>query len=1044
MSRLDEQVTEQFYRWELRGRGWRVFEHPVELEPPFQPFIGHFPPPLSRRDEGRRPTAASGFMDRLRRSVAPSSPPEPAHALDDEPEPEERTVQELVELPLILPLSRPVPAAQVESFLRQACRGGETLALELLGTGRETACQMVAAPHAVTRVGRAVEACFPGIVCAPVGGSDEPSEALSSSWHDSEPSFAVVELGLGSEWMLPVGNPRSDVLAEVVAAMDGLGKEELGLLQILFTPARRAWAASMVAAVSDADGQPFFTNRPELLRGAQAKAMSPLFAVVIRLAACGADSERAWQIVSDIAAPFSAFARPGGNFFVPLNNEGYPARAHEADILTRATRRSGMLLNTEELIPLLSPPVAATSRKLCRETKRTHNAPERLTESGTLFLGMNRHAGATREVWLTPEHRVRHTHVIGASGTGKSTFLLNLIRQDLENGEGVAVLDPHGDLIDAVLGMIPPERVADVIVLDPSDETHSVGLNILAAHSDFERNLLASDLTSVFRRLSTSWGDQMESVLRNAILAFLESSRGGTLADLRRFLLDAAFRRDFLATVTDPEIVYYWTKAFPQLTGGKSIGPLLTRLDEFLSRKPIRFMVAQKENRLDFSAVLDRGGILLARLPQGLIGRENTALLGSLIISKLQMAAMSRQRMPSAQRRDFWCYLDEFQHFITPSMAEILAGARKYRLGLILAHQELRHLDADRDVASAVLSNCLTRVVFKVGDADARTLESGFTHFEARDLMNLGVGEAVCRVERSDDDFNLTVPEPEPFDEDAATNAREEIIAASRATYARPRAEIEAELLRQWPAPESSPAKPNRSISSPPAEAPAVSSERATSPEVPNDAETKPAEPKPEPTPTATEKVFSAAPRELPALGRGGIIHRDAQNRIKAVAEELGFRATLESQIGAGGADLLLERGALRLAVEISVTTGVTHELENILKCLTGTYDHIAFITADQRKAEQIMERLRERVSETDLARIASYQVETFVEYLRSLLVVPDAPESPSLPRKPAKRKVKGWTVKSKVAEQTSEEEKQKQEQALRAIAEMLRSNKSK
>jgi len=1038
MSRLDEQITEQFYRWELRGRGWRVFAHPVELEPPFQPFIGHFPPPLSRRDEGRRPTAASGFMDRLRRSVASSSPPEPAPILVHEPEPEEPTELELVELPLILPLSRPVPAAQVESFLRQGCRGGETLALELLGTGRETACQMVAAPHAVTRVGRAVEACFPGIVCAPVGGSDEPSEALSSSWHDSEPSFAVVELGLGSEWMLPVGNPRSDVLAEVVAAMDGLGKEELGLLQVLFTPARQAWAGSMVASVSDAHGQPFFTNRPELLRGAQAKATSPLFAVVIRLVACAADAERAWQIVSDIAAPFSAFARPGGNFFVPLNNEGYPAGAHEADLLTRATRRSGMLLNTEELIPLLSPPVATTSRKLRRETKRTHVAPERLTESGALFLGMNRHAGMAHEVWLTPEHRVRHTHVIGASGTGKSTFLLNLIRQDLENGEGVAVLDPHGDLIDAVLGMIPPNRVADVIVLDPSDETHSVGLNILAAHSDFERNLLASDLTSVFRRLSTSWGDQMESVLRNGILAFLESSRGGTLADLRRFLLDATFRRDFLSTVTDPEIVYYWTKAFPQLTGGKSIGPLLTRLDEFLSRKPIRYMVAQKENRLDFSALLDRGGILLAKLPQGLIGRENTALLGSLIISKLQMAAMSRQRMPSAQRRDFWCYLDEFQHFITPSMAEILAGARKYRLGLILAHQELRHLDADRDVASAVLSNCLTRVVFKVGDADARTLETGFTHFEARDLMNLGVGEAVCRIERSDDAFNLTVPEPEPLAEDAAANLREEIIAASHATYARPRAEIEAELLRQWPTPEASPAKPSCSVSPPPAETPDVSSERAASPEVPKDAEAKPVESKSESSPAIAEEVAQLAPREMPTLGRGGIIHRDAQNRIKAVAEELGFRATLESQIGTGGADLLLERGTLRLAVEISVTTGVTHELENILKCLTGNYDHVAFISADQRKAEQLSERLRERVSETDAARVGFYQVESFVEYLRHL--PPPITEKTQLPtpKKPTKRKVKGWTVKTKVPEQTSEEDRDKEQQALRAIAEAL------
>jgi hypothetical protein len=173
----------------------------------------------------------------------------------------------------------------------------------------------------------------------------------------------------------------------------------------------------------------------------------------------------------------------------------------------------------------------------------------------------------------------------------------------------------------------------------------------------------------------------MESVLRNAILAFLESSRGGTLVDLRRFLLDEKFRKEFLSTVSDPEILFYWQEAFPQLTGNKSIGPVLTRLDEFLSRKPIRHMVSQRENRVDFADILNSGRILLVRLPQGLIGRENGALLGSFVTAKLQMAAMSRQQFPAAERRDFWCYMDEFQNFITPSMSEILAGARKYRVG---------------------------------------------------------------------------------------------------------------------------------------------------------------------------------------------------------------------------------------------------------------------------------------------------------------------------------------------------------------------------
>jgi hypothetical protein len=788
MSRLDELLTEQFYRWELRGRGWQTFEAPVAIEPPFRPFYGHFIPTPPKVDDGRRHTAISGFFERLKK--APPQKVEEGPSLEEEPEPQWREAEDCIEMQMSLPLSRSVPPAQVESFLRHVCRIGETLGLEILGTERETVPQLVASPRTAMRVERAVEASFPGVVMTP---SDQ---ALWKAWGESELAFAVAEVGLGSEFMLPLGDPRADLLSGVVSALDSLSKGELGLLQILFEPVQNPWSQSAIAAVTDNEGGPFFVNRPELVRSAQQKTASPLFAVVVRFAASAEEVRRCWEIIADMAAGFSALSRPGSNHLVPLHNDEYPPRDHEEDILLRQSRRCGMLLNLEELTHFLTFPTATTSKRLRRETTKTHPAPKTPTQDGSILLGTNLHAGTVNEVRLTPEQRTRHCHIIGASGTGKSTLLFNLIRQDIENGQGVAVLDPHGDLVDKILGIIPPERVSDVVLIDPSDEEYSVGFNILAAHSDFEKSLLASDLVSVFQRLSTSWGDQMNSVLRNAILAFLESTEGGTLADLRRFLLETAFRNRFLGTVTDPEIVYYWQKAFPQLTGNKSIGPVVTRLDEFLSRKPIRYMVSQKENRVNFAEVIDGGRILLAKLPQGLIGRENSYLLGSLLLSKLQQSAMSRQRMRESERRDFWCYVDEFHSFITPSMAEILTGARKYRVGLILAHQELRQLQSSDEVAGAVLANAFTRVVFRVGDADGRSLENGFSHFEARDLQNLEIGEAVCRIERSDFDFNLTVPMPEPSSGDE--NARREaIVAASRATYARSRAEIEAEALRK-------------------------------------------------------------------------------------------------------------------------------------------------------------------------------------------------------------------------------------------------------
>ena len=1040
MSRIDEQLTEQFYRWELRGRGWQVFDEPISLEPPFRPFLGHYLPKAKRIDDGRKHTRASGFIEKLRLSVTQPEP-EPPPELDVEPEPDGREASDLVELQLSLPLTRFVPTPQVETFIRHVGRGGEPLAMEILGTERDIVPQWVASPHAARRVRSAVETCFPGIVCTPSGRSDEAGEALWEAWRDSARKFAVVELGLGREFMLPLGNPRCDLLASVVGAMDGLAKRELALFQLMFEPVQAPWAESMVRAVTDSEGEPFFSGRGDLVGGVEQKVSSPLFGVVIRLASSAAETRRTWEIIADMAAALSALARPGANFLVPLDDEGYPTPEHEEDILQRLSRRSGMVLSMEELIPLITPPTTAVSRKLRRETKRTNAAPDMLLNTGVLLLGTNTHGGATSEVFLSPEHRVRHMHVIGASGTGKSTMLLNLIRQDIENGEGLAVFDPHGDLVDAILGAVPQERIDDVILFDPSDEQYPIGFNILAAHSDFERSLLASDLTSIFRRLSTSWGDQMESVLRNAILAFLESTRGGTLAELRRFLLDAPFRKDFLSTVTDPEIVYYWTKAFPQLTGGKSVGPVTTRLDEFLARKPIRYMVSQDANRLDFSEILDRGRILLVRLPQGLIGRENTALLGSLVTAKLQMAAMSRQRMPAAQRRDFWCYMDEFQNFITPSMAEILAGARKYRLGLILAHQELRHLDADRDVASAVLSNCYTRVVFKVGDANARALESGFSHFEARDLMNLGVGQAVCRVERSDYDFNLAVQQPPSLGEADATTTTEAIIASSRAKYARPRSEVEAELSRKWqqttePTPKA--AKPNEPVATttpatPPstAVAPPDVSESPINPEPTVDEET--ASPVAEPPEIAESKP----PTEI---GRGSQLHRDTQRRIKSVAEELGFRATMEAQVGSSGVDLLLERAGIRIAVEFSSTTGVTHELQNILKCLAADYTLIALVCADPRKLQQVETRLRERVSEMFFSRVGFYEVEPFLDYLRGLPQQPADEPSPSpKPKKPSKRKVMGWTVTTEITDQTREEQEEAKARMLKALGDALR-----
>ena len=233
----------------------------------------------------------------------------------------------------------------------------------------------------------------------------------------------------------------------------------------------------------------------------------------------------------------------------------------------------------------------------------------------------------------------------------------------------------------------------------------------------------------------------MNSVLGNAVLAILESTQGGSLHDLRRFLLEKEFRQTILQTVTDVSVLYYWQHEFPLLKT-TSIGPILTRLDTFLRPKSIRNMVVQKKG-LDFEALCNDNKIILCKLSQGLIGKENSYLLGSLILSKLHQAILRRQQQVT--RNPFLMYLDEFQNFMTPSIKEMISGVRKYNVGLILSHQDLQQLQReDGELLNSVLGNCNIRIVFRVGEPDAKRLQDGFTGFNHNDLQNLGRGRGYC------------------------------------------------------------------------------------------------------------------------------------------------------------------------------------------------------------------------------------------------------------------------------------------------------------
>ena len=1019
MSRLDEQLTEQFHQWEQRGRGWHVFDEPVSPEPPFRPFEGHYQPAAPAIDDGLRPTFLSSLVKKLSgklstEAVVPPVIPEP----EEEPEPTPLSRESLVELQASLPDKLDISKEAFEQFLLNLSLCREPIAFELIGSHKKVMAQFVAGESDAPLLRRQLQAYFPEAVFVPREGGLE--KALEAS--QGEEALAV-EFGLKHEFMLPLASGKIDPFIGIVGALAELRLGELGLFQVLFQPVQHPWADSIVNSVSHADGKPYFVNSPELTGAAENKVARPLYAAVVRIFVCAIGFDRVVQLSRDLAGSLRVFAHPNGNELIPLQNDEYGFEEHIVDVLRRQTHRTGMVLNSDELTGFVHLPSSAVrSPVFQRQTTKTKAAPAIVRQRG-LLLGTNDHASDTVEVRLTAEQRTRHTHIIGASGTGKSTLLFNLIKQDIENGEGVAVLDPHGDLIDKILGVIPQERIDDVVLVDPSDAEYSIGFNILSAHSELEKTLLASDLIAVFQRLSSTWGDQMNSVLQNAILAFLESDRRGTIADLRRFLIEPPFRNEFLKSVKDSEVVYYWQKSFPHLSGNKSIGSILPRLDTFLAQKPIRHMVSQPENRLDFAQIMDSGKIFLAKLPEGLLGRENSYLLGTLMVSKFQQIAMSRQAQQIAARRDYWIYADEFANFITPSMAEILSGARKYRIGLTLAHHELHQLQRSPEVASAVMSHPFTRIVFRVGDDDAKKLAEGFSYFEAKDLRNLETGQAVCRVERSDFDFNLSVPLPASLDANAVAARRQEVITSSRKKYGTARADVETiqAKSRATPVP-SEPAAPV--ITKPPQDA---VKEKACIPQIE--------------TPPPFSEILKAAP-PVPAAethepqreqgqGRGGPDHQAIQKRIKEEAEKLDFRSTIEKPVldGQASIDVWLERDGRVIACEVSFTNTEDNESGKIIRCLKAGIPKFAMICEDEKKLKKIAAAISNKVEVELAARVEYFQPEPFIEYLKALPVEP--------PKKSVKIR-RGYKVKHSTSTGSTEDQKAKEEAAIRAIADSM------
>jgi excisionase family DNA binding protein len=922
----EESLSRQFYEWEQRGRGWQVYDFPVEIEPPFRAFflfddLADSPPV----DDGKQSTFLSSLVESFRKKSSQSSLSD-TDQLDEyrsfivqtnEPSFCQYYNERFTEFQLALPNDLKVSKPVAEQLLLSLSHATNPVSFEIVGNTEEILVQVAATSADLAQVRQQIKAHLPEIEVL------ESNDRLENNWLNSGDYGMIVDFGLSNEFMLPlnaVSGFEPDPLNIIIGALSNLEENETGVFQVLLQKTRFDWAEEMVNSVRSFDGSPFFINAPEMIPLAKQKAGRPLFAVVIRVAAKSFSSDRAWNIVRSLGAGLSPLSNPGGNELIPLSNDYYPQNRHQQALLDRLSFRCGMVLNSEELVSVVHPPShSVQSEKLVRKSEKTKAAPP-IAFGHSLILGENRHQNEVRQVTLSSEQRTKHIHLIGSTGSGKTSLMLSLIRQDMEQNQGLCVIDPHGDLIDEVIANVPEHRIKDIVVFDPSDNEFPIGFNILQAHSELEKIILSSDLVATFRRMSTSWGDVMDSVLANAILAFVESTRCGTLFDLRRFLVEKGFREEFLQTVTDENVRYFWLNEFPLITG-KPQSSILIRLDAFLRQKLIRNIVCQKENRLNFRELMDDRKIPLIKLSQGLIGEENAHLLGTLLVSKLYQTALSRQ--DSADRPHFWLYLDEFHHFITPSMESILSGVRKYNIGLILAHQEFRQLQSrSQEVAASVLSNCYTRICFRLGDTDAERFAAGFSSFDAKALQNQSVGEAIARIERAEYDFNLNTRPLEKINFSLANQRKEAVLAQTREKYATAAKEIKIETESNLPV-----STKDSSVQ-----------KESNSPVLVNDTE-----------PAGSTKGLD---ERAVTTGRGGKHHQELQTVIKRMAEVYGFAVEMEKNVsdGAGRIDVALEKDGARIACEVSVTSTTAYETKNILKCLEAGYDHVVVISASRKK----------------------------------------------------------------------------------------------
>jgi hypothetical protein len=538
------------------------------------------------------------------------------------------------------------------------------------------------------------------------------------------------------------------------------------------------------------------------------------YKIAIRIITTGNSVEDTEAELANIISAFSQFTSPAYNKFKAVKRKSLSLLIEHYIFRQFAWWQKAPVLNSEELATLYHFPSSKYNKQpeIRWQRFKVVKAPVNTPKEG-LYIGDNVFRGESKPIYVKNEDRFRHFYVIGQTGTGKSSILQVMARQDLRNKRGIAVLDPHGDLAKDLLPFIPKERADDLVYFDPGDLTRPMGLNLLEANSEDEKQMVVADATNIMIKLfgSEIFGPRIQDYFRNGCLTLMDCPTGGAITDLIRLFTDENFQRERRTTLKNPIVRTWWDHTYAKMgerEKGEIIPYFAAKFGQFITNTLMRNIVGQTKSAFDIADIMNNEKILFASLSKGVLGDLNSNLLGLILVSKIQIAAMKRQQMATADRKDFFLYIDEFQNYVTDSIESILSEARKYRLGLVIAHQYLGQLQksdaltkSNLNLKDAIFGNVGTMMTYKIGPEDAEMMGKQFAPvYSDQDFVNMDKFKAAIKLSvdgQPTPGFSLNVPLPwlEKGDPIIGNALRE----LSRLKYGREREFVEKEIIyRIW------------------------------------------------------------------------------------------------------------------------------------------------------------------------------------------------------------------------------------------------------